>query len=618
MIPDDIVERVREQADIVSIVGELVKLKRSGNSFRGPCPFHQGKDPNFSVSPRGGYICFVCHEKGDVFSFVQKRLGLDFVEAVKYVGGKSGVEVKEVSRDRPAGPDPRERYWEVNAAAAEFYAKTLWDDPAAAPAREYLAGRSVDRATADQFGIGFAPRDVAPLRAHLEALGFDAARQIEVGLLHVKDEGGEPRARFRQRLMFPIYDPQGRVIAFGGRIIGPGEPKYLNSAESPVFVKGTTLYGLNWAKNAIRRDERVLLVEGYFDCLRLIAAGVESAVAPLGTALTEPQAELIRKYTSTVFLLYDSDKAGLKATFRAGDVLLRQGFKVHVVTLPQGEDPDTFVAAHGREALEAQLGQAIDVFERKIQILQRGGYFADLRRKRLALDRLLPTIREAADPITRGLYLARAADAVGVREDVLQRELSRSRSRRGDRPVPPPDVTEEPGGDEVPPHRGGGDRRTASPEGVSAERELLRVLLHRRQFVEEVAESVGVTSFREPRLAQIFQRLVEGPDDAVDALATALDEDAVQGLNDLLADPGGIDAPARVIQDCLMVLKRRELGDQIDEIDRQLPIADDEQKDELVRRKQQLAGEIKALGGRRWASFGAARARRDLEGGNFT
>src|SRR5688572_1743768 len=350
MIPDDVVERVREQADIVAIVGELVKLKRVGNSFRGPCPFHQGKDPNFSVSPRGGYVCFVCHEKGDVFTFVQKRLGLDFVDAVKYVGGKSGVDVREVTRQQPAGPDPRERFWEVNAAAAEYFASQLWGQDGG-PARDYLANRNMDRATAERFGMGYAPRDGAGLRSQLSTLGFEDAVQVEAGLLLAKGDDGGLRPRFRNRLMFPIYDPQNRVIAFGGRIIGAGEPKYLNSAESPVFVKGTTLYGLNWARNAIRKDEHVLLVEGYFDCVRLMAAGIESVVAPLGTALTEPQAELIRKYANTVFLLYDSDKAGLKATFRAGDVLLRQGFKVHVVTLPQGEDPDTFVANQGREAL---------------------------------------------------------------------------------------------------------------------------------------------------------------------------------------------------------------------------------------------------------------------------
>jgi DNA primase len=608
MIPDDVVERVREQADIVAIVGELVKLKRVGNSFRGPCPFHQGKDPNFSVSPRGGYVCFVCHEKGDVFTFVQKRLGFDFVDAVKYVGGKSGIEVKDVSRERAAGPDPRERFWEVNAAAAEYFTKTLWDTEADSLAREYLANRSIDRAVADRFGIGFAPRDGALLRAHLNTLGFDDARQIEAGLLHVKNEGDEPRPRFRNRLMFPIYDPQGRVIAFGGRVIGDGQPKYLNSAESPVFVKGATLYGLNWAKNAIRRDERVLLVEGYFDCVRLMAAGIESAVAPLGTALTEPQAELIRKYTSTVFLLYDSDKAGLKATFRAGDVLLRQGLKVHVVTLPEGEDPDTFVAQHGREKLEAELGRAIDVFERKVQLLERRGWFNDLRRKRDALDRLLPTIRAASDPITRGLYVARAAEAVGVSEDVLQRELRQGTSARTTRNQEAEVAPERqaPRARAGPPDR----RRSVSTEGLSAERELVRLLLHRRQHSEAVAENIGAESFREPRLAQIFTRLLESPDESMESLAAALDDEALVVLNELAADQGGLDAPARIVQDCVSVLKRRELGERIDEIDRQLPLAADAEKDRLVRQKQKLASDIQALGGRRWPSFGAGRARK--------
>lgn len=598
MIPDDTVERVRDHADILAVIGEHVKLKRVGNSYRGPCPFHQGKDPNFAVSPRGGYVCFVCHEKGDVFTFVQKRLGLSFVEAVKYVGEKSGVEVKEVSRERDAGPDPREKFWEINAAAADFFTRTLWGSDSGAPAREYLAKRDLNREVADKFGLGFAPRDATALRSHLATLGFDDSRQIEAGLLIVREEGSEPRPRFRNRLMFPIYDSQSRVIAFGGRVIGDGEPKYLNSAESPVFVKGATLYGLNWARNALRRDDRALLVEGYFDCIRLVAAGVESTVAPLGTALTEPQAELIRKYTKTVFLLYDSDKAGLKATFRAGDVLLRQGMKVHVVTLPDGEDPDTFVQQHGRDKLEAQLSHAIDVFERKIQILQRGGWFGDLRRKRVALDRLFPTIRAASDPISRGLYLARAAEVVGVREDVLLRELrdSRAKPTRGgdrdeDRAAPETRVRQQE------------RRRSSGSAGAAAEREIVRLALHRRQLVESLAERVGPDSFRDPLLAQIFSRLVAAPDDSVESLVMTLDDDAVALINELSESVGGLEIPGRIIEDCVSVLRQRELGEEIDEIDREIPLADDSGKMQLVLRKQQLTKEINALGGRRWPAF---------------
>ena len=198
--------------------------------------------------------------------------------------------------------------------------------------------------------------------------------------------------------MFPIYDASGRPSGFGGRLIGPGEPKYLNSADSPTFTKGRLLYGLNWARHAIRRDERLLLVEGYFDVVRLVLAGIESVVAPLGTALTEEQASMIARQTKNVFLLYDSDTAGQKATFRAGDLLLAQGVSVRVVTLPDGEDPDTFVDTHGGAALETHIDGAVDVFDRKVQILERQGWFADLHKRRRAIDRLLPTIRATADP----------------------------------------------------------------------------------------------------------------------------------------------------------------------------------------------------------------------------
>jgi DNA primase len=596
MIPDDIVERVREQADIVAIVGELVKLKRVGNSFRGPCPFHQGKDPNFSVSPRGGYHCFVCHEKGDVFSFVQKRLGMDFVEAVKYVGAKAGVEVKDVARDKAAGPDPREKFWEINAAAVEFFTRTLWDGAEGGAARDYLASRHFTREMADRYALGFAPRDAGALRAHLAALGFDDERQRTAGLLHQREGEEELRPRFRNRLMFPIYDPQGRPIAFGGRIIGSGEPKYLNSAETPVFVKGGTLYGLNWAKGSIRRDERVLLVEGYFDCLRLHLAGIESAVAPLGTALTEAQAELIRKYTGTVFLLYDSDKAGLKATFRAGDVLLHQGCKVHVVTLPDGEDPDTFVAAHGKERLEAELANAVDVFERKIQILQRGGWFSDLRRKRVALDRLLPTVRAASDAITRGLYVARAAEAVGVSEDVLLRELQQPSGQRGRTASAAPREYD----DEPAPVRVG-----RPPSGqLSPERELVRLLLHRRQDVEAVAEHVGPENFREPWLAEIFSRLVEEPDASFEALANTLDDDAARLFKDLVENRGGLQEYGKIIKDSIAAFRQRELGERMRELDEQMVFADPEMKDRINLEKDRLQDELRSLGApRHWKKF---------------
>jgi len=616
VIPDETVERVRESADIVAVIGEYVELKRQGTDYRGPCPFHQGTHRNFSVSPKKAmYYCFVCHEGGDVFNFLTKRLGVDWPTAVKMVAEKSGIEVVETQSRRAEQKDERDPLWEINGVAAEYFRRMLWDDDLGRDARAYLEARGVSRQLAERIGLGFAPREIGLMRGYLTTLGFDEARMIAAGLVVAPDEGAEPRPRFRGRLMFPIYDVSNRIVGFGGRLLGPGEPKYLNSAESAIFSKGRLLYGLNWAKQAARRDERMLVVEGYFDVLRLIDAGVESVVAPMGTALTEEQAKLIRRYTDRVFLLYDSDKAGLKATFRSGDELLRQGAAVQVVTLPEGEDPDTFVRTHGARGLETQLASSIDVFERKIQILERGGWFADLRRKRQALDRLLPTLRATTDPLTRDLYLGHASAAAGVSREMLERELAlapRTRSVRPERapaasgperdareqrgqPVPPPDVRRV---------RRGDRRRLSGERALGAERELVRVLLHRPSYFEQVVERVGADDFRDPELGRIFATMVAlGADSGPEALAERLDQESVEVMQELLDEPGGLDHADETVSGSLALLHERQLAERMSEIDRELPLANSEEKDQLTREKMNLTAELRRLGGRSWKQF---------------
>ncbi len=598
MIPDEVVERVRQEAEIISVIGEFVKLKRVGNSFRGPCPFHHGKNANFSVSAKGGYKCFVCGESGDVFTFVQKHLGLDFVESVKWVGAKVGVEVPDVARGQEER-DTREPLWEVNATAAAFFREQLWNAEAGKQAREYLASRGLAQEEADRFGLGYAPRDRASLMDALRALGFGDDRQLEAGLLVVTEERPEPRPRFRDRLIFPIYDPSDRVVGFGGRVLAGGEPKYLNSAESKVYAKRSLLYGLNWAKQSIRKADRLVIVEGYFDVIRLMAAGVTETVAPLGTALTEQQAALIRKYTKNVFLLYDSDQAGLKATFRAGDVLLAAGASVRVISLPDGEDPDTFVAKFGAGAFERAAGESVDVFDRKIQILDRGGWFADLRRKREALDKLLPTIRVATDPLLRDLYISRTSDVAGVSRDMLVRELSRQPRGR---------ETPEPEG--APPARRDGpsvavERRSNRPRrGIRAERQLIRALLHHRRFIESVAERIGESAFADPIYGGIFAELAAGDADVpADALAAALDDASVAVLQELLDEAGGLDRPDEIVNGSVNAMLSRQMSRDLAEIDRLLPLAESEEKDRLIGRKKRLQAELSALGQPRWKQF---------------
>ncbi len=599
MIPDEEIERVREAADIVAIVSEYVSLKRVGGTFRGACPFHQGTHRNFSVEPRKKiYHCFVCGEGGDAFTFLQKRLGLDWPNAVRMVAQKSGIELRELRTGRE-GPDPREPFWEVNAVAQEFFNRVLWNDAHGAPAREYLAGRDIDRDVADRFGLGLAPREIGLLRAHIAQLGFDDDRQLAAGLLVRREENGEVRPRFRGRLMFPIYDVAGRVAGFGGRLLGPGEPKYLNSAETVAFTKGKLLYGLNWARNAIRRAERVLLVEGYFDLVRLVVAGVEEVIAPLGTALTPDQAELIARQSKNVFLLYDSDKAGLKATFRAGDELLRQGASVRVVSFPDGEDPDTFVRAGGRDALERQISQSVDVLERKIQLLQRGGWFTDLHRRRRAIDHLLPTIRAAVDPLTRDMYIGRAAEASGLDRQVLNTEAMHGA-----------DAPQESRGVRRRPEVGSAARRTIrvpieqrtarsasrAGAGAAAERELVRVMLALRSTVERIGERIGPEQFRDGRYREIFEVLLQlGQDATHEEIAAQLSSDAVEAMGLLVGHLDAVQDVDRFIAHCLSKLDERSLKERNAEIQRLLTAATGAEKNTLMAEKQVNTDSIRRL-----------------------
>ena len=608
MITDESVERVREGADIVQIIGEHVKLKRVGNSYRGPCPFHQGTGPNFSVVPaKGIYHCFVCHEKGDVFSYLKKRQGMDFPDAVRYVAQKSGIVIEEVQRSADA-VDTRQPMWDLNAMVADWFRTQLWDERAGEEARNYLSFRNVTREVADRFGLGFAPRDVDAMRSHLVALGVNEETLLAAGLLVQRDDGGAPRPRFRNRLMFPIVDASGNHVAFGGRLLGPGEPKYLNSAESPVFTKGRVLYGLHMAKHAIRREGRVMLVEGYFDVVRLVSAGFEWVVAPLGTALTEEQAAMLPRYAKQAFLLYDNDEGGLKATFSSGDRLLRERMSVQVVSLPEGEDPDSFVGKFGGEKLAEQLLGAVDFFERKLNELQRNGYFADLHRKRVAIDKLLPTLRATADSVTREIYIARASELSGVSREVLEREMSQmsprvSASRSGHSPGPPP--VEDPGVSE----RRTYERRRPIAATPGIERLLVRILLHDRSHVEQVAEHIGPDELRDPALRDIYRALLSvPPDDSIEVVASRLEPESAELFSLLQREPiGEGEEVQKSLAASINRIRRTAVQRKMDEITRAMGIATPEEQDVLISEKRRLNDDLAALGGGSFKSFDRAR-----------
>ena len=565
LIPDDVIEQVREAADIVGIIGEHVELKRTGADFRAPCPFHGGTHRNFAVIPKKGmYYCFVCHEGGDVFTFFMKKLGMDYPTAVREVARRVGIAIPERG---PTGPDPREPLYEAVAAAADWFARQLRESPEAQVARDYLASRHLELEVVLPLGLGYAPRSKALLDA-MKGLGVRDEVLLEAGLL-VRREDGTLLPRFRGRLLFPIHDLRARVVGFGGRILGEGEPKYLNSPDSPVFHKGKLLYNLHIAKHAMRKAERAILVEGYFDVLRLSLAGIEEVVAPLGTGLTPEQAQLLQRHAPQVTLLYDSDDAGLRATFRAGDELLRQGLRVSVATLPPGEDPDTLVQKQGAAGLEAILKDAVDPLERKIQILERKGFFSSLPGRRRALDRLLPTIRAAADHVTRDLYLARAAEAAGIRKETLDNELAELPAR----PLP---VSTSSG--------------TATPLEFpsGAEKALLLLMLESDGWRSRVLAAADPETFSFPPYRAVFEALADGRPDVLDGVsATVLERLQAEGLAGRSPDETFDKAVDWIEGD----RKTRE----ITRIKREMTVAPDEDKPRLLREIKTLAAARNAV-----------------------
>jgi DNA primase len=510
MIPDETIEQVRDSADIVGLIGESVALKRTGSDYRGPCPFHGGTHRNFAVIPKKGrYYCFVCHESGDVFSWFMKRLGLSYPDAVREAARRTGIVIPE--RAERAGPDPREPLFGAVAVAHDWFSRQLVEQSDAKIAREYLAGRDVPLDTAAVLGLGFAPAGKSFLTA-MAALGVDDQILLQAGLT-AQREDGTVTPRFKGRILFPIHDLRGRVVGFGGRLLGPGEPKYLNSPETDIFHKGKQLYNLHQAKGPIRKEESVILVEGYFDVIRLSLAGVEHVVAPLGTALTPDQAGLLKRFAPAATLLYDSDQPGLRATFRAGDELLRHGVRVRVATLPPGEDPDTLVRTGGIEALDLVLRDAIDLMERKIQLLERKGWFEGVEHQRDALDRLLPTIRATADPITRELYLSLAAKRGGVSKEVLESELAAAEKAGQKSSRAAAETRSVAHADQLP-----------ARARIGPEVQLLKTMLSAPEWITRAREEIAPSLLESARLREVFEVLLRA-EGAASQLPAGLSED---------------------------------------------------------------------------------------------
>lgn len=358
-IPEESIQEIRQHADIVAVISEYVALEQAGKNYKGLCPFHQEKTPSFVVSPEKQiYHCYGCGAGGNVFSFLMKYEKYSFPEAVHVLARRLGIRLPEQeSGQEPQQLQRTEKIYQLHREVANFFVYQLKNSAQAQHAREYLRNRDIGEATQETFKIGYAPSGWDDMQRHF-ARTYQPELLLESGLMIKRKDGVGQYDRFRDRLMIPIHDDRGRVVAFGGRILGEGEPKYLNSPESPIFHKGRLLFGLHHAKPAICRQGEVLIVEGYFDMIVPYSLGVQNIAATMGTALTDQHLRLLQRYTKKVVLMFDADPAGIKAVQRTLDLFLESGFEVRAAILPQNEDPDTAIRRMGLEQFSHYIARA--------------------------------------------------------------------------------------------------------------------------------------------------------------------------------------------------------------------------------------------------------------------
>lgn len=531
-IADDAIHTVRDRVRLAEIVSESVSLKRRGRSLVGLCPFHAEKTPSFTVNEeRGFFHCFGCGEHGDVFAFVMKTRGVGFPEAVEQLAERVGVALPRQAGG-PVDRTPTAALWEAHRVAQAFYQSAL-HARSGERARAYLAERGVSRESIDRFGIGWAPQAGDALARHLRARGeaLDAAQ--EAGLVLQGRRG--PYDRFRGRVTFPITDAAGRVAAFSGRILpalAVGEdppPKYLNSAESPIFRKGRMLYGLSLAREAIRRTERVLVVEGNLDVVTLAQAGIEEVVAPLGTALTADQLRVLRRLTGRIVACFDGDAAGEKAAARSFSVFVDAGLWGHGVLLPAGHDPDSYVRAHGAASLRERIEAAVPLVEPFVRSLAGPRPDASGRHAEAARE-VVRVLARLADPLEREPLLRLAAHYLGVREETLD--------ALGAAPAAPVSATRA----ERPAH--------------AAEELLVELLAVDPALADAVGRVRVLDAIEEPTLRAVAERLLAAPDrtGALDLLPAALRDRVAQRL---LAENEEGEDRARMVTDCVNTIRQR-------------------------------------------------------------
>ena len=506
-ISEEILEKVKEQNDIVDVISESVRLKRSGRNFSGLCPFHNEKSPSFSVSQdKQIYKCFGCGESGNVITFVMKNKNMPFVEAVKYLADRVNITIESDKGRISPTAKKRELLYKVNVEAARFFYSNL---RLTKEAKEYFLNRGIKEETIKRFGLGFAKDSWNNLLFHLRKLGFKDDLLLEAGLVSTSERTGNKYDRFRNRVIFPVFDYRGKVIGFGGRVLDDSKPKYLNSPETLVFQKGTNLYGLNFAIKSKMQERYFIIVEGYMDLITLHQYGITNVVASLGTALTTNQARLLRRYADKVIISYDADIAGQAATMRGLDILKDAGFDVRVLSIPQGKDPDEYVRSNGKDAFIKLINGAESLIDYRLKKAEEGINLKDSN-DLVRYGKRVTEILASVNSIEKDVYIKKISENTGIREQTLYDLLSKEMTKN---------IKEN---DFMNNKEENGTKLYLEPAFIKAERSLMKLCLNEEYF-DYISQLINQDELILPEHKEIFSIIKEAKKGNINNIITFLE-----------------------------------------------------------------------------------------------
>ncbi|MHB9925226.1 DNA primase [Clostridium botulinum] len=495
MISEDVVQKVIELNDIVDVISGDIKLKNSGRNYFGLCPFHHEKTPSFSVSQdKQIYKCFGCGEAGNVVTYVMKTKNVAFPEAIKILAERVNIDIEEDKKENTN--NPKDKIYKINVDAARYFFNNLIINKNAI---NYFLNRGVTKSIIKRFGLGYSKDSWDGLLRHLKTKGYTELDMLSAGLI-IKSKNGSYYDRFRNRVMFPVFDYRGKVIGFGGRVLNNAKPKYLNSPETMVFKKGINLYGLNYAVKE-NKDRVLIIVEGYMDCITLHQYGIKNSVASLGTALTTNQARLLKRYADKVIISYDSDTAGQLATQRGLEILKDVGLGVEILTVPDGKDPDQFVKAHGKESYLKLVKEALPLIEYKIKISKQDLNIGDKRQAIQYIDRYIKII-EDLDPVEKDMYIRRLSEETNIEIQTLYDQLNKKNqnSRKN--------------GKEVNMLEAFGQKLYLEPAYIRAERFILQLMFNYNNIYEYIKNSINEQDIIEETHKAIYKYIKDTLEDS--------------------------------------------------------------------------------------------------------